>query len=205
MTDTHSTLDTRRRRARAARQQLISAANDLLILLEQEDPASPVTANYDPGGTSSGDSPTEGQALASLEHTHDPRRHLDRIVSGLEKHATALSGFVDDLTATRTPTRPCWCCHDELATHTRRVHGETVELCAACHDFHRNNRTLCGEETHRHRPKIRWCDCPLECCPSGCPDRAAEGRRISERCKSRMRRRNLGFGLDDDEEVCGHG
>lgn len=199
MTDTHSSLDRRRHRARAARQKLISATNRALALLEHEDPASPVTASYDPGGSSSGDSPVEGQALATLEHGTDPRRHLDRIVSGLEKHATALDGFVEDLAATRTPTVPCWCCHDELATHTRRIHGQPVELCAACHDFHRNNDTLCGEETHRHRPKVRWCDCPLECCPAGCPDRAAEGRRISERCKSRMRRRNLE--LTTDEEV----
>lgn len=190
---TRSHADRHLDRYRSSRSRIISAANRLGALLAHADPASPVTVSYDPGSGSRDTSPTEAQALDR------DTRDLDRITATLDRHADRLESDVAALSAiyspepisdgdrrSRTPDTPCFCCEDELATHTRKAGGERLDLCAACHDFHRVHDHLCGPETHRHRPKVRWCECPLVCCPSGCSDRAEEGRTMSGRCRKRM-------------------
>lgn len=198
MIDTRSRTDRHRNRLQAARTQAIHALNRAERILEHEDPASPVTASFDPGSSSSsGTSPVEAAALGAAmrledheayDHTRDdPRRHLGRIVTGVEKHVAQLDQFVADLEATRVPDRPCDCCGEtDGATHP----PHNPRLCVRCFDFRRNNDGLyCSEAVHQARPQLRWCDCPLECCPNGCPDKAEEGRNLSARCRARVSRR----------------
>ncbi len=45
----------------------------------------------------------------------------------------------------------------------------------------------CQAGVHRDRPKSNFCTCGPECCYA-CPDRPADGRTVSERCKKRMQR-----------------
>ncbi len=178
-------------RANQAALRITKAVTAAVSLMTFEDPASPVASSTDPG-SSSGGSPTEGQALSRDTWS------LDRIAAAMERWADAAER---DLTAlappARMPTRRCACCDDRMATHERRVtshfdNGRTVtnrlDLCWWCADHHRRLGYLCSPQTHDGRPQLRMCECPDWCCDAGCPDTSAENRTLSERCRKRMSR-----------------
>lgn len=80
-----------------------------------------------------------------------------------------------------TPTEPCHCCHNTMATHGK--------LCWACNLYLHKVGYPCTEDIHEGRPNIRMCECPPECCDV-CPDKIAEGRTsLSDRCAQRISRR----------------
>lgn len=79
----------------------------------------------------------------------------------------------------REPHKPCGCCKREMATH-----GDN---CWACDRFLHVMGRRCTDDVHDGRPRTRMCECPAWCCEV-CPDRAAEGRSVSERCKRAMTR-----------------
>lgn len=89
----------------------------------------------------------------------------------------------------RTPTRRCTCCRTEMATHGADSDGNPT-ACWACDRYLRIMSHPCDDAVHEGRPKIRMCECPTWCCDV-CPDRAAEGRSLSDRCRQRMRRARL--------------
>lgn len=105
----------------------------------------------------------------------------DHIAAVIAKHADEISVTLDRLRpASRRPSKPCACCRRDLATHDR--------LCVRCDQYRKRMRRPCGDDVHEGRHYPRWCACPPECCPAGCPDQAAEERFVSERCRKRMYR-----------------
>lgn len=151
---------------------------------------------YAPRSTN-GDSPgSSGTSDPTAAIADQPRKHRDRDHIGTQLHHvdTQLAALIR-ATAPRTPTAACRCCHEELATHGADEHGNPIR-CHRCDRYLRDNRTSCDDAVHRHRPdEPRMCGCPDVCCPqdrdghTSCTDRAAEGRRLSDRCRQRLHRR----------------
>lgn len=144
------------------------------------------------GGTSA---PTE-TAATGPDHL-DPRdpgvprvdmakyRHRDRLGSRI---LTAVQRL-EDMVRERKPRQaggPCSCCELETATHGRDSQGRPTD-CWACWTFLRRMGRRCTDDIHEGRGRVRMCECPPECCDV-CPDRAAEQRSMSERCRKRMQR-----------------
>lgn len=173
-------------RHRAAYSRTTQALNAMLALMRDNDPASPTSATTDPSGSGPSD-PTENQALDRTEPAL-----LTRIASAAEQIADEAERHLQRLTPrSRTPSKPCDCCQDpdRLATHTRSIgtgnDRRRFGLCWWCLDFLRRNGHLCTADIHDGRPSVRMCEC--WCCRS-CPDRAAEGRTVSERCRTKQYR-----------------
>ena len=119
--------------------------------------------------------------------------HRDRVAATLLRVAKTLDQAVD-ARQPRTPSDPCACCRDELATHGA--------YCFACWRYRREMERPCDAKIHQGRPKVRLCDCDDvsggRCCdPGTCTDRVGAGRaRLSDRCVQRKAR-----GLWDREDA----
>lgn len=137
------------------------------------------------GGRSSNVAADPTQAIADAPSRH---RHRDHIASTLLHVNRRLTDLASELEP-RKPAGKCRCCDTEEATHGRGT------ACWACDRYLHRNGYRCDAEIHDRRPVVRMCDCPGWCCTRGddgttsCPDRAADGRTFSERCKKRMQRR----------------
>lgn len=143
-----------------------------------------------------GDGPVDGgdtadlTDLATAPHRHRARDHIGNQLLDVDRRLT-------DLVNRRTPRRPdrrCTCCRTELATHGHDRDGQPTS-CHPCWRYLRRMGHRCDDEIHDDRPRTRWCECPPECCPqdddgnTACSDQAADGRSVSERCRTRMHRR----------------
>lgn len=158
------------------REQLRRDLDALALAWVDEDEGACAPAAGGVALASSGGS-TSDPTHATVGH-HDRYRSRDR----LGRTILYLAGKVREEAArleARTPTRPCACCGDELATHG--------DACFPCDRYARAHREPCGDEVHKARPSVRWCSCPRSCCDV-CPDHAEEGRTVSHRCKARMGR-----------------
>jgi hypothetical protein len=124
--------------------------------------------------------PTCSVALLPRKH-----QHADRIGAAILRAHRTLGDALADVTP-RTPTRDCRCCQREKATHGRDHNYESTD-CWACWLYQKRMGYRCGDDIHDDRPRIRMCECSDTCCDV-CPDRAADGRTVSERCRKRMYR-----------------
>lgn len=176
---------TDRRHLADVTQRLLAQVLDLqeLWLAEDAGAYSPRSAGDGPSGSGTAD-PTGGIA-------HDRHKTRDRdAVGGLLVRTSIAIGSELERRQPRTPTALCACCHEVMATHG--------PLCWDCDRFQRRMRYRCGPDIHDGRPKLRMCECPpivedgdgrrIGGCCDVCPDRAAEGRTVSDRCRQRMYR-----------------
>jgi len=166
---------TDRRHLATVTNQLMAAIIDLDEMWRQEDSAACAPSGGRDGPSSPGPSdPTS--AIASRD-----RKFVDRDrIGGLLLHLLSSAQDTIERNTPRTPTERCLCCETEMATHGR--------MCWACDKYLRATGYHCDPQIHDDRPTVRMCECPPECCEV-CPDRAAEGRTESERCKKRRQRK----------------
>lgn len=149
-----------------------------LWITEDHNAYAPRGADDSPGGGTTTGDPTP--AIADQQRKHRDRDRIGARLVQIDADLTALARSFE----TRTPDRPCNCCRLELATHGQDHTGRPT-LCHPCDRYLHRMGEPCTPAIHEDRPRIRWCECPPECCDP-CPDHAAEGRRLSERCKRRM-------------------
>ncbi len=160
---------------------LLKVAEDAIVAVEDlakawlsEDQSACAPGSSPEGPSSSGPSdPTP--VIASRDHKFATR---DRLGGTLLYITRRLREEADSIKP-RMPTQVCRCCEEEMATHGT--------LCWACSRYRKKMDRPCDDEIHQGRGRIRMCECSSECCEV-CPDRAAEGRSVSERCKKRMQR-----------------
>ena len=142
------------------------------------DPVEAIASGRDPG--------PDWDGLPRPPVDTDKYRDRDRIGSQL----LALVGKLSEMAEAQKPRHtggPCACCGKETATHGRGHDGRPVE-CWACWAFRRKMGFRCEDDIHDERPSTSMCECPDWCCEV-CPDRSAEGRRVSDRCAQRMSRK----------------
>lgn len=117
----------------------------------------------------------------------DRTRHRDQIADTLDHVHRVLARTRERLHPVATG-KPC---------RTRGCEGPGLffGFCDRCDLWRRHNPGMDpadvdnGElvaEWNRRLP--RFCECSTDCCPDGCDDRRADGRRVSERCKKRLDR-----------------
>ncbi len=176
---------TDRRHLAKVTQQLLANVLDLQELWLEEDAGahSPRASGDGPSGNGTAD-PTGG--IANDQHK---TRDRDAVGGLIVRTSIAIKSELDRRQP-RTPTDPCTCCHEIMATHGT--------LCWDCDRFARKMKFRCDDHVHDGRPKIRMCECPtliedpdgrrIGGCCDVCPDRAAEGRTVSDRCRQRMHR-----------------
>lgn len=119
----------------------------------------------------------------------DTTKYTDR--DRLGSQLLAMVGRLKEMAGDLEPRKAggdCACCGERgTATHGRDHRGRPTD-CWSCWQFLRRMGYRCDVEVHEGRPEpLRFCACPVDCCED-CHDRAAEGRRVSERCKKRMQR-----------------
>ncbi len=149
----------------------------------REDQASAMPRSGDGTGGSQGPANPVAQLVAAGRRTGS----RDRIGSKILHVHQVLRDLHLELTP-RAPSRVCRCCKTEMATTAPDAAGEWT-ACPACDRYQREWNTRCPDEVHRGRPQVRMCECSADCCePGTCPDRAAEGRTVSERCLKRQYR-----------------
>lgn len=107
--------------------------------------------------------------------------HRDQVAATILRVHKTLEQAVD-ARQPRTPTDPCACCRDELATHGA--------FCFPCWRYRREMDRPCDAKIHAGRPKVDMCRCPDSCCEAGtCTDRVGENRAdLSDRCAQRKAR-----------------
>ena len=144
-----------------------------------------------PGGTpTSGGShsdTTRSIATGRGEGMVDQERYRDRDRIG--NKLLALKATAEAEVAKHRPRHTggaCSCCETETATHGVNHEGRPA-MCFGCWRFLKEHNMRCGPAVHDGRPKVRMCECGPRCCEV-CPDRAADGRTVSERCKKRIQR-----------------
>lgn len=176
----HQTITDRGHLARIT-QQLLADILDLQDAWLAEDSAAcyPGTCDGGPRGTEAPD-PTRNLAMRD-------NRYRDRDHIGTELlHTARRIRTLKQRHQPRPAGGPCRCCHTETATHGL-TDDHAPAICWPCWRYLKANGAPCDEKVHQARPTVRWCECPPECCDP-CPDHAAEGRRLSDRCRQRKTR-----------------
>ena len=151
---------------------------------------------------SKGDTATSGGGPSDPTHqtaTKEQDRYKARDAVG--RKLMKVVAELEDAVRHRKPRKArgaCSCCQVETATDgwNQRCRDRGCDLCdgegcpvecRACWRFRRKMGYHCTDDIHEQRPKANLCECGPDCCYA-CPDQAAEGRSISERCKKRRQR-----------------